>query len=241
VQAAQQAQRDFVANVSHELKTPLTSIQGFAQAMLDGAAASPEALRQSAHVIFDEAGRMRRLVEELLDLARLDAAGALRREPIDLALILAAVADRFGPRALEQQVALRTDIALLPAMVGDGDRLAQVFTNLVDNALKHTAPGGSVTLTAASAPGGVEAAVRDSGSGIPSEDLTRIFERFYQVDKSRARSGGAGLGLAITKGIVEAHGGQISVHSAVGAGTAFRVFLPAARADDSTVARRRGR
>ncbi len=242
VQAAAQAQRDFVANVSHELKTPLTSIQGFAQAMLDGAAASPEALHRSARIIFDEAERMRRLVEELLDLARLDAgAGAMQRAPVDLGLILQSMADRFAPRAAEKRIGLTVNAGTLPSLIGDSDRLAQVFTNLVDNALKHTPTGGHVTLGASPAPGGVEVIVRDSGLGIPAEDLSRIFERFYQVDKSRAHAGGAGLGLAIAKGIVETHGGKISVHSVVGAGTTFRVFLPAAQADDTTVARRRGK
>lgn len=243
VQAAQQAQRDFVANVSHELKTPLTSIQGFAQAMLDGAAASPDALDKSARIIFDEADRMRRMVEELLDLARLDAgAGAMTRGPVDLRLVLATVVDRFGPRAAERQVNLQADLpGNLPAMVGDADRLAQVFNNLVDNALKHTPAGGSVTLAASPAPGGVAVAVRDTGAGIPPEDVNRIFERFYQVDKSRARSGGAGLGLAITREIVEAHGGRIDVQSVAGLGSNFRVFLPVARGDDTTVARKKSR
>lgn len=245
VQATQQAQRDFLANVSHELKTPLTSIQGFAQAMLDGAADSPQAIQRSANVIYTEADRLRRLVEGLLDLARLDVGlRALTRAPLDLRLVLAAVVEKFGPRAKEKGVALRGELPpTLPAMVGDADRLAQVFTNLLDNALKHTPAGGSVTLSTATVPGGVEIAVTDAGPGIPPEDLQRVFERFYQVDKSRVRpaGGGVGLGLTITKEIVEAHGGSIRVESVVGLGTKFVVRLPPAQPDDSTVVKRRGK
>jgi signal transduction histidine kinase len=241
VQAAQQAQRDFLANVSHELKTPLTSIQGFAQAVLDGAAASPDAIRRSAGVIYDEADRMRRLVEGLLDLARLDVGlHALNRAPLDLGLVLNAVVDKLSLRANEKDVRLKAEIAPgLPAMVGDADRLAQVFTNLLDNALKHTPAGGMVSLAASPASNGVEVSVKDSGPGIPPEDLTRIFERFYQVDKSRAKSGGVGLGLAITKEIVAAHGGQIRAESVMGLGSKFTVHLPVAQADDTTIARKR--
>jgi signal transduction histidine kinase len=243
VQATQQAQRDFLANVSHELKTPLTSIQGFAQAMLDGAVDSPDGVRRSANIIYAEADRLRRLVEGLLDLARLDAGlRALQRAPLDLRQLLAAVLDKFSLRAREKGVTLQAELpAALPAMIGDADRLAQVFTNLLDNALKHTPSGGSVTLSAGLVPDGIEIAVRDTGPGIPPDDLSRIFERFYQVDKSRARSGGVGLGLTITKEIVEAHGGSLRVESAVGRGSAFRVRLPPAQPDDSTIAKRRSK
>jgi two-component system OmpR family sensor kinase len=243
VQVTQQAQRDFLANVSHELKTPLTSIQGFAQALLDGAADSPQAIQRSANIIYTEADRLRRLVEGLLDLARLDAGlRALTRAPFDLRLVLATVVEKFSLRAKEKGITLRGDLPpALPAMVGDADRLAQVFTNLLDNALKHTPAGGSVTLSAASIPGGVEVTVKDTGPGIPPQDLQRIFERFYQVDKSRARPSGVGLGLTITKEIVEAHNGNIRVESTPGVGTQFIVRLPPAQSDDTTVIKRRGR
>ena len=250
VQAAQQAQRDFLANVSHELKTPLTSIQGFAQAILDGAAASPEALQRSAGIIYGETDRMRRLVEGLLDLARLDAGlRALNRAPLDLPLVLTTVVEKFSLRARTQGINLVKDLSpVLPSMVGDADRLAQVFTNLLDNALKHTPAGGTVTLAAALVPTGVEITVKDTGDGIPPEDLSRIFERFYQVDKSRARPGtpptpgkpgGVGLGLAITKEIVEAHGGSLTVESVVGLGSKFTIRLPVTHPDDATVIKKR--
>jgi signal transduction histidine kinase len=244
VQAAQQAQREFVANVSHELKTPLTSIQGFAQAIVDGAASSPEALRHAGGIIYDEADRLRRLVEGLLDLARLDAGrGAFHRAPVDLRLVLGVTADKFSLRAREKGVALQTSLPpVLPTLVGDADRLAQVFTNLLDNALKHTPQGGRVMLAAASADGGLAVSVADTGEGIPLEDQQHIFERFYQVDKSRARPearSGAGLGLTISKEIVEAHEGRVRVESVPGLGSKFTVWLPLALASDETVIARR--
>jgi signal transduction histidine kinase len=241
VQASQQGQRDFLANVSHELKTPLTSIQGFAQAMLDGAANTPEANQRSANIIFSEADRMRRLVEGLLDLARLDAGlRPLNRAALDLRGLLAAAAEKFGPQAQAQNVSLTADLPpALPALTGDADRLAQVFTNLLDNALKHTPSGGKVSLAATAAPGWVEVGVSDTGQGIPAEDLSRIFERFYQVDKSRARRAGVGLGLTISKEIVEAHGGSLRAESVVGVGSRFVVRLPQARPEDSTVGKKR--
>lgn len=241
VQATQQVQRDFLANVSHELKTPLTSIQGFAQAILDGTAASPEALKRSATIIYDEADRMRRLVEGLLDLARLDSGlRPLHRVPLDLRSMLAAIAEKFGPRAKTKGLELQTELPpTLPTLIGDADRLAQVFTNLLDNALKHTPAGGNVTLSASAIAEGVMIAVKDSGPGIPLEDLHRVFERFYQVDKSRAHAEGLGLGLAITKEIVEAHGGSVGVESQAGHGAKFSVRLPLARPEDTPLAKKK--
>ncbi len=239
VQASRDAQRDFVANVSHELKTPLTSIQGYSQAILDGTAADTEAVQNSAKVIHDEAERMGRMVTELLDLARIESGQvAMRQDPVDLRSLLENVVDRFRLRAEEAGIALRAQIADLPPVLGDGDRLAQVFTNLVDNALKHTPSGGTVMVTAQlltpsgvrrlkkAWPRAVEVAVSDSGEGIPPEDLSRVFERFYQVDKSRRRTGSVGLGLAISREIVEAHGGSIKAESIVALGTRFTVVLP---------------
>lgn len=243
VRAAQAAQRDFVANVSHDLKTPLTSIQGFAQAILDGAADTPDQLRRSASIIFDEAERMRRLVDGLLDLARLDARlSTLSRVSTDVSALLTSASEKLGRRAAEKGLSLQTHIQALPPIPGDPDRLAQVFDNLLDNALKYTPAGGSILLNAAQVGGAIEVVVADTGAGIPPEDLPRIFERFYQVDKSRvgaSEARGAGLGLAITKEIVEAHGGQVRAESAAGRGAKFTVRLPLPRPDDTTVARRR--
>ena len=246
VKSSQQSQRDFVANVSHELKTPLTSIQGFAQAILDGTADTPEERRQAAEVIYTEAGRMHRMVLNLLDLARLEAGTAdLKMAPLNVRALLNAIAEKFAPLAQKAGVTLRLDMPPgLPALVGDGDRLAQVFTNLVDNALKFTPSGGQVTLRAASranAGGEMVFEVQDTGPGIPPEALSRIFDRFYQVDLSRSggKKHGAGLGLSIVQEIVQAHGGRISVRSQLGQGTTFVLNLPLSQSSATTVIRRK--
>ncbi len=229
VVASQQSQRDFVANVSHELKTPLTSVQGFAQAILDGTARNPEALTKAAHIIHDEAGRMHRLVLDLLELARLDAGTAgLEIYEVDLGGVLRGVAERFAPQSQAAGVELVMDVPALPRLQGDGDRLAQVFNNLVDNAIKHSPAGGEVRLTAGEKGGMLVVEVRDGGAGIPTEELGRIFERFYQVDKARRGGGtrGVGLGLAIAYEIVQAHGGTLTASSTAGAGSVFTVRLP---------------
>jgi two-component system OmpR family sensor kinase len=229
VLSAQKAQREFVANVSHELKTPLTSIQGFAQALQDGTADSPEMRQQAASVIQQEAERMHRMVLNLLDLARLDAGTLdLERTPVDIPALLHSVVEKFAPQARAAGVTLRVDAAPLPSVTGDGDRLAQVFTNLVDNALKFTPAGGSVDLHARASASGVQVDVADTGVGIPAESVAHIFERFYQADPSRpgGQMHGAGLGLAIVSEIVRAHGGKISVRSAPGKGSTITISLP---------------
>lgn len=232
VHASQRSQRDFVANVSHELKTPLTSIQGFAQALLDDTADTPEARKQAAQVIYDEATRIHRMALDLLDLARLESGTAdLEMSDVDMRSLLQNVVEKFAPQADKAGVTLRVDVPNgLPAIVGDGDRLGQAFSNLVDNALKFTPSNGRVLLSAQEAGAGIEVSVADTGSGVPNEALPRLFDRFYQADPSRAGGGhhGAGLGLAIAKEIVEAHGGKIGVRSQVGIGTTFTIHLPLA-------------
>lgn len=232
VHASQRSQRDFVANVSHELKTPLTSIQGFAQALLDDTADTPEARKQAAQVIYDEATRIHRMALDLLDLARLESGTAdLEMSDVDMRSLLQNVVEKFAPQADKAGVTLRVDVPNgLPAIVGDGDRLGQAFSNLVDNALKFTPSNGRVLLSAQEAGAEIEVSVADTGSGVPNEALPRLFDRFYQADPSRAGGGhhGAGLGLAIAKEIVEAHGGKIGVRSQVGIGTTFTIHLPLA-------------
>ncbi|GAB4417739.1 MAG: ATP-binding protein [Anaerolineae bacterium] len=261
VESSQRAMRDFVSNVSHELKTPLTSIQGFSQAIMEGATYDEPARKRAAGIIHQEAGRMARLVEDLLDLARIDSGQiVMKKAQLDLGQILTSTVERLLPQAAQQQIRLIKKWNTLPPMVGDGDRLAQVFTNLLDNAVRHTPAGGQVTITGQTAKGlprprrvqagqvqpdattalsergdFVEVSIADSGPGIPAQDLARIFERFYQVDKSRKRGKGTGLGLTITKEIVEAHGGYIRAESAAGEGTKFTVFLPITEADVATV------
>ncbi len=234
VHASQQSQKDFVANVSHELKTPLTSIQGFAQAILDDTADTSEARKQAAQVIYDESGRMHRMALDLLDLARLDAGTAdLKMSQVDMGALLRGIAEKFMLRTQKAQIALRVNIPDdLQPLIGDGDRLAQVFTNLVDNALKFTPANGEVTLAAKNVQAETEISITDTGMGVAEEALPHLFDRFYQADPSRAGGEtaagrrGAGLGLAIVKEIVEAHGGRIGVRSQVGRGTAFTIHLP---------------
>lgn len=232
VQASQRSQREFVANVSHEMKTPLTSIQGFAQALLDGTAETQETQRKAAQVIYNESERMHRMVLDLLDLAKLDAGTAdMKMSPVNMRVLLNAIAEKFAPQSQRAGVKIEMDIpADLPPLIADGDRMAQVFTNLTDNALKFTPQGGVITLRAFSDTDKMTVSVTDTGAGIQEEDLPHIFQRFYQADP--ARKGGeahsAGLGLAIVHEIVAAHGGRISVQSRKGAGTTMEVILPLA-------------
>jgi len=229
VQTAQESQKAFVANVSHELKTPLTSIQGFAQALLDGTAETPAERQQAAQIIYDEAARLHRLALGLLDLARLDAGTAnLRRERVDLRSVLIAVTEKFSPLTRAAGLTLTLDAPALPALMGDGDRLVQVFTNLVENALKFTPSGGQVKISARGLKNDFLVEVADTGPGIAPAAQAHIFERFYQADASRqaGKQHGAGLGLAIAQEIVRVHGGKINLRSTPGQGSVFSVFLP---------------
>jgi signal transduction histidine kinase len=239
VQTGRKAQRDFVANVSHELKTPLTSIQGFAQAILDGTAQDAEALQHAAQVVFDEAQRLHRLVEDLLELARMDAGQIdFHHDRVEITVLLSAVVERLGVKAAKAGVDVIQKVGQLPVLIGDGDRLAQVFMNLIDNAIKHTPDGGQVSLWGEYAEGWISIHVEDTGPGIPEEELSRIFERFYQLDKARpgGMDRGVGLGLAITREIVRNHQGRMVAQSELGRGSRFTVQLPVVRADDITLA-----
>lgn len=261
VEDSQRAMRDFVSNVSHELKTPLTSIQGFSQALMEGATHDEASRRRAAGIIHQEAARMTRMVEDLLDLARIDSGQiVMAQTPLDLTSILSSTVERLLPQAAHKQIQFVKSWDSLPPVNGDGDRLAQVFTNLLDNAIKHTPAGGRITVTSAVAQGlprprrvraglvqpdattslsergnFASISIADTGPGIPPDDLARIFERFYQVDKSRQRGKGTGLGLAITKEIVEAHGGYVRAESVEGIGTKFTVLLPFTQTDAATL------
>lgn len=225
VRASQLAQRDFMANVSHDLKTPLTSIQGYSQAIVDGTAPDP---REAASIIYDEAGRLNRMVLELTDLARIEAGRlSMQTTAIDIGQIAAAIGQRLAVVAHKKNVKLHVDAQPMPEISGDGDRMVQVLTNLLSNAIKFTPPGGDVWLKTQVNGSGVEVIVQDTGIGIPPADLPRVFERFYQVDKARGPKRGTGLGLAITAEIIQAHGGTITVNSAgAGQGSTFTIWLP---------------
>ncbi len=229
VRASRQAQQEFIANVSHDLKTPLTAIQGFSQALVEGVASDPAGVQRAAAIIHEESLRMSRLVDQLLDLARLESGRVqIRRQRIDAGEVMMAAAERFQPAARKNGVAL--DAATEPDlwMLGDADRLMQVFVNLLDNALRHTPEGGRVTCRAlrpADRPDEIVITVSDAGPGIPAEDLPHVFDRFYQAEKARRR-GSSGLGLAIVEEIVRAHGGRVGVNSIPGQGATFWVRLP---------------
>jgi two-component system, OmpR family, sensor histidine kinase ResE len=220
---------DFVANVSHELRTPLSMLQGYSEAIVDDIAASPEEHKELARIIYDESVRMTKLVNELLSLARMEAGHVeLSLERIELRPYLERIQRKFTNLAREREIhlLLEIDTEQTTALV-DPDRMEQVLTNLIDNALRHTPNKGTVTLRARGDKT-LLLEVSDTGSGIPQEDLPFVFERFYKADKARTRgkAGGTGLGLAIAKNLVEAHGGTISVQSKLGEGTTFTIALP---------------
>ncbi len=202
--------------------------QGFAQAILDGAANTPEMLQQAARVIYDEAMRMARMVQDLLDLARLDSGIAdMRRETISLAPLLEGLIIQFTPQAQAAQVTLDVHLMPLPPVIGDPDRLSQAVANILDNAIKFSPAGGKVYLSAVSKGKEVEIAIVDEGPGIPPEDIPRIFEGFFRTPNAkRVEPYGTGLGLPLVKRVVEAYGGRIQVESEPGKGSEFTFTFP---------------
>jgi two-component system phosphate regulon sensor histidine kinase PhoR len=221
--------RDFVANVSHELRTPLASLRAMAEALQDGGLEDPGLARRFLTQMVQEVDRLSRLAEELLDLSVLESGAVrLRKERLRAPALLEEVAERFAPAADRKQIHLAVEAEDLE-VVADRERVLQALANLVDNALKFTPEGGSVRLRAERRAGEVAFVVEDTGPGIPAEHLSRIFERFYRVEPSRARrSGGAGLGLAITKHIALAHGGRVEATNLPEGGARFTLLLPAA-------------
>jgi len=229
VEQSQQALRDFLANVSHELKTPLTSIRGFSQAMLDGTLSDDEGRERAARVIESESRRLLHLVEELLDLSRVQGRqSAMAQAPVSVRELLDHVADVFAIRSQETGVELRVERPDL-VVLGDYDRLEQVLGNLLDNAFRHTPSGGRIEVAARPLDGIVEFAVRDTGEGIPPDEIDRVFDRFYRSSMTTSGAG-VGLGLAIAREIVRAHGGDIRVESPPGGGARFVFTVPAAPA-----------
>ncbi len=226
---------DFVANVSHELRTPITALKGFAETLLDGALDDKETTRQFVQIMKDEADRIGRLVEDLLDLSRIEAKQVqLHPNPVTASSLLQKVVDTFFGQAADAGVTLSSEVLSVGCVaLGDVDRLQQVLINLVSNALQFTPADGSIVLSAERVGDRIVFAVQDSGVGIPAADVGRVFERFYRVDKTRSRrSGGTGLGLAIVKHIVEAHGGHVGVYSEVGKGSRFFFDVASAEMDN---------
>ena len=220
--------RDFVANVSHELKTPLTSISGYAETLVQEPA-DGETTRRFLTVILSNARRMQRLVDGLLDLSRIESGGwRPAPEPLDVAAVARESWGLLADRAEQRQIGFAAQVAPDAGVVtADPDAVRHVLSNLFDNAIRHTPAGGRVTFSAVRDDGGVALEVRDTGAGIPGEHLPRIFERFYRADHARARDdGGTGLGLAIVRHLVEAHEGRVGATSQVGRGTAITCWFP---------------
>jgi two-component system, OmpR family, phosphate regulon sensor histidine kinase PhoR len=224
---------DFVANVSHELKTPLAVIKACAETLIDGAVDEPEMRGTFLNQIADQGERLNLLIMDLLSLARIESGEeAFTYEPVNVGLIVASSIERHGPRAEQKQSKL---VAVPPAKGTDAvawadeEAFYQILDNLVDNAVKYTPEGSTIRINWNVFSNSVELRVSDNGQGIPSRDLPRIFERFYRVDKARSRElGGTGLGLAIVKHLTQAMGGSILAESEVGRGTSFTVTLPKA-------------
>lgn len=220
---------DFIANVSHELRTPISMMQGYSEAIVDDIAGTDEEKKEMASVIYDESLRMGRLVNELLDLARMEAGHIqLTMEETDVNSFLQRITRKFQGLAKEKEINLEHDLQSKNLSIQfDPDRIEQVMTNLIDNGIRHTPHNGEVKVIERSDERGLLIDVKDSGSGIPEEDLPFVFERFYKADKARTRGrSGTGLGLAIAKNIIEAHKGHITVQSKTGHGTTFSIFIP---------------
>jgi len=225
----ERVRRDFVANVSHEFKTPLTAIQGFAETLLSGALDDKANRKRFVEIIREHARRLARLTDDLLKLSRIEA-GRLELEirPIRVEALVNGCVETARLNAKARGLEIHVDLQEnAPAVRGDGAQLGEVLQNLLDNALQYTPSGGQIEVKARSNGHDVVFTVTDSGIGIPESDLERIFERFYRVDAARSReAGGTGLGLAIARHIVEAHGGRIWVESAIGQGSRFHFSVP---------------
>jgi two-component system, OmpR family, phosphate regulon sensor histidine kinase PhoR len=227
----ERVRQDFVGNVSHEFKTPLTAIQGFAETLLAGAIDDPKNNRRFLEIIRDHAARLARVTDDLLKLARIEA-GKLELEffPVGIQELIDGCSETTLLKASRKQISFKVEVPSgLPSVRGDASLLHDVLQNLLDNAIQYTPPGGRVVVGAAAGPHEATITITDSGIGIPLADQERIFERFYRVDAARSReAGGTGLGLSIAKHIVEAHGGRLWVESAVGQGSRFAFSIPLA-------------
>jgi PAS domain S-box-containing protein len=225
----EQMRRQFISDASHEIRTPLTAIGGFAAAIADGTAASEEERARAATFIMRETERLSRLVNDLLDLSRIESGAVdLKLEEVDLNDLVRDAVEGFGVQFQESGVAVELNLPSDTAPVRlDADRVYQVLVNLISNALRFNRDHGKITISVVPRNGVIEVTVRDTGVGIPREELPYIWERFHRADTSRARvDGGTGLGLAIVRSIVQRHGGTISAESEVGQGSAFSFTLP---------------
>ena len=226
----EELRKEFVANVSHELRTPLTMIKGFVETLLGGAIDDPPRARQYLATVQKHSDQLERLVVDLLDLSRLDSSGAApTMQPVRLDDVAARVVEELAPSTERkgQVLALSKAAALV---MGDEAQLERAMINLVDNAIKYSGTGGRIEVAVAEDGAYATVRVTDDGPGIALSDQPRIFERFYRVDRSRAREmGGTGLGLSIVKHIAQAHGGSVELSSALGCGSTFTLRLPRGR------------
>ena len=225
----ERVRQDFVANVSHEFRTPLTAIQGFAETLLAGALDDPANRRRFVEIIREHSMRLARLTQDLLKLSRIEA-GQLKLDfrPVSVSQLIESCVETAQLKAVPRQLALHVNLPdQLPSARGDSNTLQEVLQNLLDNALQYTPAGGKIEVSASSSNGHVVVTVADTGIGIPQAEQARIFERFYRVDAARSReAGGTGLGLSIARHIMEAHGGRLWVESAVGEGSRFHFSIP---------------
>lgn len=216
---------DFVSNISHELKTPVGALALLAETLEDND--DPEVTRRLASRMVTEAHRAGRTIDDLLDLSRIELGGQGDRSPVVLGDVLGDVAERHRLTSERTQVALQIDTLSTVTVLGDRLQLVSAVSNLVDNAVKYSNPGGTVRVTCESAEGVASVHVADEGVGIPQRDLDRIFERFYRVDRARSReTGGTGLGLAIVRHVANNHGGEVTVQSREGEGSVFTLRIP---------------
>jgi len=231
---------EFVANVSHELKTPIAAVKGFAETLLGGAGGDPETQRAFLKIIHDESDRLNRLVNDILELSKIESRRApLLFSPVELGPFIGKTVELLAKEAERKNIRIETEVGDELYVEADEDRLRQIVVNVLSNAINYTPEGGRVRIQVEPVASGdgqiaeeddydaIRIRISDNGIGIPKKDLPRIFERFYRVDKARSRSsGGTGLGLSIVKHLVELHRGSIAVESTVGVGTTFTIELP---------------
>lgn len=225
----EKVRQDFISNVSHELKTPLTSIKAMVEVLLEGGAEDSKLRKDFLENINQEVDRLSKLVNDLLLLSRLESDKEfLNPVPTDFVTLVTRAVSRFQPRAMKEGLTLSFDIrGEIPQIRVDVNYIDQVISNLIDNAIKYTPSGGKIYVLVEDLGKEIKVSVKDTGIGIPKEDLSRVFERFYRGDKSRSSSlGGVGLGLSIVKHIVEAHGGKVGVESDLGKGSTFYFTIP---------------
>jgi two-component system phosphate regulon sensor histidine kinase PhoR len=227
----EKVRQDFVANVSHELRTPISSIKGYAETLLEGALEDKDNAKEFISIIYQDSNRLASLINDLLDLSKIES-GKMKMNfvPLDPVSVIKRAVTVIENQAKAKSISIKLDIPVdMPKIKADETRFSQVMINLLDNAIKYSSEGGLVTISAKVNDTALQIDISDTGIGISEKDLSRIFERFYRVDKARSRElGGTGLGLSIVKHIVSAHGGQVWVKSELGKGSTFSFTIPLA-------------